>query len=525
MSRTSGPTPLRAGAAAARRRLWTGALLLPLVGGGFALQSWAASDSARVFHEVLAHVAERGVDSIGADRLYERAARGLLGEIGDPYAELFSPEQLAEFSRQTLRNSYAGVGMQITLVRDTATVMRVFAGSAAEGGGVRPGDRIVHVGGEGVTGIPLDRVTARLLGPPGTTVAVTFRRGDASVARVFTRTRVRYPSVRFSMMVEPAVGYLTLEGFNDTSAEEVAAAIRALRDQGATSYIVDLRGNTGGSVDQALRIAGLFLPRGTPLLRAAFRNGPSESHVADRDPLLPVAPVVLLTDGASASASEIVAGALQDHDRAAVVGAATFGKGVVQDIFTLDGGWALKLTTGRWYTPSGRTIQRTSATGAAAEPVERPVFRSAAGRPVYGGGGIAPDVPVAPDTLEGADRELMRALATRGGTVNQVVQELAVDLFGTVEPSFRSGPAWRGELRSRLERRGVTVADDRWAAGSGVVDRLIETRVAELAHGDSAAFRRTVHRDAQLQAGIGLLRGSGSQAETLRRAARAADRS
>lgn len=518
------PSPARRRPSTLRRSL-AAALLLPAVVGGFALQAWSGRDGERVFHEVMAHVARAGVDSVGDAALYESAARGLLREIGDPYAELFSPEQLAEFSRQTLRNSYAGVGMQIGLVRDTATVMRVFAGSPAERAGVRTGDRIVAAGGADATGIPLAEVTARLLGTPGTSVEVTYLRGRTPIERTLVRQRVRYPSVTFALMLEPGIGYVPLEGFNDTSADEVGEAVALLRSRGAKSFVLDLRGNTGGSVDQALRISSLFLPAGTPLLRAEFRDAPAEEYAATPQGLLADDALVVLTDGSSASASEIVAGALQDHDRAVVLGTATFGKGVVQDIFTLDGGWALKLTTGRWFTPSGRTIQRpwrvTAGGQMVAEPVDsasRPLHRSASGRPVYGGGGITPDLVVHPDTLAGAERALMLALTRHGGAVNQVLQEMAFDRHGEVAPGFRSSAGWRAELRRRLDARGVAVDRERWEAGAPLLDRLLEGRISEMAHGDSASFRRGADRDAQLQAAVRVLRGAPSQAEALRRA-------
>jgi carboxyl-terminal processing protease len=498
------------------RRSLAAALLLPALVGGFALQAWAGRNGERVFHEVIARLAEGGLDSLSDAALYEKAARGMLAGIGDPYAELFSPEQLAAFSRETLRNSYAGLGMQIALVRDTATVMRVFAGSPAVLGGVRTGDRILSADGVPVTGIPLDQVTARLLGPPGTTVEVALLRDGAWVEQRFVRQRVRYPSVAYAVMLEPGIGYVPLEGFNDSAAGEVAAAIAGLRGQGATSFVFDLRGNTGGSLDQAIRISDLFLAPGTPILRVEYRNAPTERYAAEEEPLLAAAPLVVLTDRESASASEIVAGALQDHDRAVIVGATSFGKGLVQDVFPLDGGWALKLTTGRWYTPSGRTIQRPTAAG---DTVPRPVFRSASGRAVFGGGGVTPDLGVAADTLAGAERELMRLLAARAGTVNQTLQEMALDLHRSVEPAFRSDASLRTELLDRLRARGVALETESFEAGAALVDRLLEERIAAMAFGDSASFRRSVPRDAQLQAGLRVLRGARTQDEAIRRAA------
>ena len=505
-----------------------GALVLPVVVGGFALQAWGGREGEQMFHEVVSRIATQGLDSLSDAQLYEKAARGLLAEIGDPYADLFSPEQLAAFSREALRNSYTGVGMQITLVRDTATVTRVFAGSPAAEAGVRPGDRVVRVGTEGVTGIPLEQVTQRLLGTPGTRVEVEYHRpGTGPVQHAFVRERVKLPSVGYAVMLEEGIGYVPLDGFNDTSGEEVLRALVDLRKRGATSYVLDLRGNTGGSLEQAVRIAGLFLRPGQQVLRADFRGAPDETYDARAEPVIPEAPLVVLTDEQSASASEIVAGALQDHDRAVVIGTTSFGKGLVQDIFQLEGGWALKLTTGRWYTPSGRTIQRErriNAQGRLEEVprdsmAERPVFRSDAGRPVYGGGGITPDVAVNPDSLAGAERELMRLLAARGAVVNEVLQEMAVDLGLEARPDFRSAPERRDDLLRRLERRGMQVDPEKVRAGGALLDRLLEDRVLQFAYGDSASFRRTVPRDRQLQSAIEVLRGARTQTDALARAA------
>jgi carboxyl-terminal processing protease len=518
------PVPRRRGV----RRSIAGALVLPVVVGGFALQAWGGRDGEQMFHEVVSHLATSGVDSLSDAELYEKAARGLLVQIGDPYADLFSPEQLAEFSRMALRNSYTGVGMQITLVRDTATVTRVFEGSPAARQGVQNGDRIVRVGGEGATGIPLDQVTSRLLGTPGTSVAVDyFRPGTGAIQHTFVRERIRYPSVGYAVMLEPGVGYVPLEGFNDTSGDEVRRAVVALRKSGATSFVLDLRGNTGGSLDQAVRISSLFLRQGQQVLRADFRGAPDETYVATEGGLAPDEPLVVLTDGQSASASEIVAGALQDHDRAVVIGTTSFGKGLVQDVFQLDGGWALKLTTGRWYTPSGRTIQRPrrlTPEGRLVEVptdsvAERPVFRSDAGRPVFGGGGITPDVLVQSDTLAGAELALMRDLAPRGALVNEVLQEMAVDYGPVVRPDARSDAAWRDELYRRLERRGMRLDREKYRAGSPLVDRLLEDRVMEFAYGDSAAFRRGLPRDRQVQSALEVLRGARTQTDALARAA------
>ncbi|HEX2204860.1 MAG TPA: S41 family peptidase, partial [Longimicrobium sp.] len=524
-----------AGRKAGLKRSALAAVLLPALVGGFMLQG-AGSQGPRLFQEVVDRVAAFGVDSVSDERLYELAARGLLKRIGDPYADLFSPQQLAEFQRENLRNGYGGMGMLVELVRDTAVVMRVYPQTPAEGAGVRVGDRIVEVDGRRVTGMSLDSVTSRLLGPQGSTVRVSLmRRGAAQPVRVEARRAiVHIPVVPYALMLDGGVGYVPLDRFSETSAEELYRAVASLRKQGARAFIVDLRGNGGGSLEQSIRISNAFVKRGDEILRVVYRNAPTEVYRAAQEPLLGEEPVVVLTDEGSASASEIVAGALQDHDRAVVVGTTSFGKGLVQDLFRLDGGWALKLTTGKWYTPSGRSIQRERALddeggfmAADTTPpsdsalAARPVFRSDAGRVVYGGGGITPDLVVRPDTLTGAERELARALGARAADANEVISELTLELSRSAAPDFRSTPAWRETLYARLAKEGVAIERARYDAGAALVDRMLEGRVSTLAFGDSAAFRRAAPQDAQLQAALRLLRGARTQAEAFARVPRA----
>ena len=397
--RKSTRQPRRASTAQRVKRAALAALVLPVVVGGFMLQS-AISENGRIFEEVLTRVAQYGVDAVPQDSLYALAARGLLHRIGDPYAELYSPQELADFQRENLRNGYGGMGMLVELVRDTATVMRVYAGTPAANSGVQVGDRIVEVDGQRVTGVPLDRVTARLLGPQGTTVKVTLaRHGFREPLRIEARRAVVHvPVVPYAIMLQDNVGYVPLDRFSESSAQELATALSGLRERGARAFILDLRGNGGGSLDQSIRISNLFLPKGKEILRVVYRNVPAEVYRATQVPLLSSEPVVVLTDEGTASASEIVAGSLQDHDRAVVVGTQSFGKGLVQDLFPLEGGWAMKLTTGRWYTPSGRSIQRprqllpdgSFAPDDTLPPSDsalaaRPVFHSDLGRAVYGG--------------------------------------------------------------------------------------------------------------------------------------------
>ena len=514
------------------RRAAAAALVLPAVVGGFMLQS-AVSSNGRLFEEVLTRVASYGVDAVPQDSLYALAARGLLRRIGDPYAELYSPEQLADFQRESLRNGYGGLGMLVELVRDTATVMKVYPGTPAAGAGVHVGDRIVEVDGQKVTGISLDRVTARLLGPQGTTVhAVLVRHGEPALIRIEAqRAVVHVPVVPYALMLDDQIGYVPLDRFSESSAQELADALQSLRERGARAYVLDLRGNGGGSLDQSIRISNLFLQPGKEILRVVYRNAPHEVYRASQKPVIGTEPMVVMTDEGTASASEIVAGSLQDHDRAVVVGAPSFGKGLVQDLFPLEGGWALKLTTGRWFTPSGRSIQRprkvnpdgTFAPEDTLPPTDsalraRPVFHSDAGRPVYGGGGISPDVLMRDDTLTTAERALLRALSTRPNAANQVLSEYTLELGRRVQSNFAVSAAWRDEVYRRLQKDGVNVDRTTFDAGASILDRMLEQRVSSLAFGDSASFRRNAGRDQPLQTALGVLRGVHTQAEALAKA-------
>jgi carboxyl-terminal processing protease len=223
-----------------------------------------------------------------------------------------------------------------------------------------------------------------------------------------------------------------------------------------------------------------------------------------------------------------VAGALQDHDRAVVVGTTSFGKGLVQTLFPIDGGWALKLTTGRWYTPSGRSIQRersadtadAAARDSATHTRGRPAYTSDAGRTVYGGGGITPDVVVLPDTLTTAEQTLARSLAPRSREFLNAVAAIAREARPRVRPGFAFRPEWSDTLYRRLQRSGVAISRAEYDAGAGWVHARLEQRIAGLAFGDSAAFRRTVSRDLQLAAAAEQLRASSTSAELFANLAR-----
>lgn len=502
-------------------------LALPVLAGAFMLQSRETRDSVRLFSQVFDLVATTFVDTVGAGELYERAARGLLEQINDPYAALYSPAQLKDFTAST-GGRYGGIGMLVEDQEGRTVVSRIFPNTPAAEAGVMEGDRIVGVDSVSTAGMRMAEITERLKGAPGTLVQVAFSRPKviAPIEMRLTRAIIRIPAVPYAIMLEGQIGYVPLNQFNETAAAEVRTAVARLQAEGARAFVLDLRGNGGGIVDQALRISELFLQPGQEIMSTRGRAKPERFFSRDR-PLVATTPLVVLTDGGTASASEIVAGALQDHDRALVVGTTSFGKGLEQSLYRLDGGYALKLTTAKWFTPSGRSIHRDRVLldGRLVDVVPdslesdsvkrlRPEFESDAGRTVYGGGAITPDVIVRPDTLTTYEQQFLRALTPKLQQVNISLYKYAFELKDEVTPDFKSTAAWRDELYRRFTRdAGVELDRGIYDASASYVNELLENRVARFAYGDSTARRRQVTHDAQLRRALAILRTGRSQRE------------
>jgi len=341
----------------------------------------------------------------------------------------------------------------------------------------------------------------------------------------FKRAVVHVPAVPYATMVGDHIGYIPLQTFNENTAEEVEAAASKLVADGARGLVLDLRDNGGGIVDQALAVSSLFLKEGQSIVSVRSRNTPDEVARASSEQLIAQPPLVVLTDGGTASASEIVAGALQDHDRALVVGTTSFGKGLVQSLFPLDGGYSLKLTTGKWYTPSGRSIHRErtllpdgrfvetrpDSLETEAEKKARPKYSSDAGRTIYGGGGITPDVIVPDDTLLTSEQQFLRAIAPKAQQFVTVLNQYALDLKKTATKDFTVTPAWRSELRRRLGDAGITIEPKYEPAATTVLDRELDRRVARLILGDAGARQRNVSEDHQLARAVAMLSNARSQ--------------
>jgi carboxyl-terminal processing protease len=509
-----------------RKVAFAGVVIVPLLVGAFALQERSAREGGRLFGQVLDLVSSRFVDSVNAADLYEKAARGLVSQLQDPYSELMSPKQRQLFNTTTA-GRYGGLGMRIEEQTGKGiTVSTVFPNTPAEAAGVLEGDLIVAIESISTRGWNSRRVADSLTGTPGTKVKVTFGRPGVSepINVTFTRALIRVPAVPYTLVFDGNIGYVPLTGFNETATTEVSTALRNLQNQGVKGIVLDLRLNPGGFLDQALAISNLFLKEGTEIASVRGRNVEPQTYYAREKPVAPSLPLVILTDQWTASASEIVAGALQDHDRAVIVGTTSFGKGLVQSLFELDGGYALKMTTAKWYTPSGRSIQKERHLNDEGVMVEvhpdstegdsvrraRPVYKSDAGRVVYGGGAITPDLTIQPDTLSSPEQEFQRATAAKP-TIYSVIYDYAYELKSKVTPDFVVQPAWREELYQRLQKKGIQVDRKLYDGASGYVDWQLGQRIARLAFGDSTAKRRNLNDDPQLRKALDLLRHGQSQ--------------
>ena len=505
-------------------------LLLPRAAGGFLLQGGSGRTTPRLFEQVLTIVASRYVDSLQSAAIFEKAASGLVHELNDPYSELLPPRENEVFNRQ-VGGRYGGVGMLLeaqTVPAGTRIVVRsVFPHTPAEEGGVLEGDQIVKVDSLPITsGTKIDSVSNALRGTPGSTVNVQYARPGVPVLikLSFKRAVIHVPAVPYSMIVGDHIGYIPLQTFNENTAEEVQAAAARLVAEGAKGLVLDLRDNGGGIVEQSLAVSSLFLKDNQPIVNVRGRNTPDEVARASREHLPAQPPLVILTDGNTASASEIVAGALQDHDRALVLGTTSFGKGLVQSVFPLEGGYALKITTGKWYTPSGRSIHRDrklvdgrlvetkpDSLETEAEKKAKPAFKSDAGRIIYGGGGITPDVIVPDDTLPTLEQDYYRTVvAPKAQAWITTLNQYAFELKGSPR-NFTITPEWRAELRRRLSAAGVTTDAKLEPIAPKILDRELDRRVARLVLGDAGAKERALADDHQLTRAIQLLTNTRSQ--------------
>ena len=506
-----------------RRRLLVPAAvaLAACLTGGWFLQRQVAVDGdvyqqARLFETVLAHVRDYHVDSLPEDELYRRAIDGLLGQLHDPYAALLVGKDWERHLERTT-GDYAGVGLLVDARNGWVTVVTPMQGSPAERAGLRTGDQLVEVDGKVSADWTLDQAVEAMRGPIGSPIELAVRREGATEPLRFhlSRERIHQRAVPAGVMLPDGVGYLSLSMVRENAADELEEEVSRLVTQGMRTLVLDLRSNPGGLRDEAVRIADLFLDPEEEILESRGR-APGDNHRWDdaSPQRWRNLPIVVLVNGGTASAAEIIAGALQDHDRALLVGDTTYGKGIVQTVFPLGPDLALRMTTARWFTPSGRSIQAAqldSVMGVAPAPVRRATYHSTAGRILPSSGGIVPDVVLHPDTLDGPETVFANALDGHVALFRDVLTAYALDLrkAGTVTTeAFTVSPAMRDEVRRRLAARGVVLPDSIYADGEQVVSEQLGYEVARYVFGPDAERRRRVVGDAEVQQAVVLLRGT-----------------
>ena len=521
----------------------TAAAGLALATGGWLLQrevepTGSVYQQARLFEDVLAHVADFYVDSIDERRLYQMAIDGMLDQLHDPYSVFLKRDDFRALNEATTGN-YGGLGIQIDVRDGWITVVAPLPETPAERAGIQSGDQIIGLDGRPTEGWKNDQAVKELRGQPGTAVELKVRRVGIEQPLIFklTRATIHVRSVQVSMMLDERVGYVLLSTVSETSADELTTAIAQLTKQGMKSLILDLRGNPGGVLDQGVAVSELFLDPGQEVVETRGR-APNISRTyrdAKAQPW-PGLPIVVLVNGFSASAAEIITGALQDHDRAVVVGTPTFGKGLVQSLWQLTPETALKITTARWYTPSGRTIQRKSKNEedqlAQAEAAELGrdttktdsslLFHTDHGRVLVGGGGIRPDLFVAPDTFDTAERAFVKALGNKIPAYQDVrtAYALEVKTSGRIKnPDFSVTPDMADEVVRRLRARGVAVPDSVMTGAREVITQDLGFEIARYVFGRATEVRRQREGDRQVRAALALARRAKSPQDLLALAA------
>lgn len=372
----------------------------------------------RQFTNVLDVVQANYAEAIDVDKaVYQGAIPGML-RVLDPHSNFFDARQFA-LLREDQRGRYYGVGMIVAPKENRTVVMQPYVGAPAFKAGIRPGDVILKVDDKSTDGLTTTDVADLLKGPKGTVVKITNSREGYAQPLVFTVTRDEIPrhSVDLAFMLKPGIGYIRLSGFNETTDRELSEAMNDLHASNLDGLILDMRANPGGLLNEAVAVGDMLLDKNQLIVSHHGRSSPERRYFALRGNQGVTVPLVILVNGNSASATEIVSGAVQDHDRGLIVGETTFGKGLVQTVQPLSENTGLALTTARYYTPSGRLIQRDyKSISLYAYHYERKVPEhptevklTDSGRQVTGGGGITPDIVVASPKFNHFEENLFRA--------------------------------------------------------------------------------------------------------------------
>lgn len=480
----------------------------------------------KTFTAALAAIEAEYAEPVESDRLVYGGINGMLQTL-DPHSSFMDPRTYAQM-RERQEQRYYGLGITIQSVDRQITVVRVFEGSPAHQKGLRRGDVIAKTADQDLTGWTTDQAVSKLRGPKGTFVNISIKRpGVAELLPMdVMRDQVQIPSIPAHFMTKNDVGIIRLEDFAEHTDDELGEALADLRKQGMKRLVLDLRSNPGGQLDQAIRVSNRFLPRGDLIVytRGRVENSDDDYRATRQSDFLDV-PMVVLVNRNSASASEIVSGALQDHDRALVAGETTFGKALVQSVYRVSQGAGLALTTARYYTPSGRLIQRpwdgafdeyltyTMRDQAARQHSAEDMKLTDGGRKVYSGGGIEPDERF-DGPVEGFNptrfgrslfgRQLFAGFAerfyaegdTRPGTKGEGRRAVAKD--------FSVDDAMIADFKKYVESRRVKMDEAAWTQDTPFISAMLRFEIDSALFGMGVARRRLLEVDPQAQFALGL---------------------
>jgi carboxyl-terminal processing protease len=509
--------------------------LAPLVVGGMALltggwflqrgvsQEQNVYANERLFREVVTQVSDRFVDRKEPSDLYKMAIDGMLEELGDPHTVFMTPEDYGTLRTQT-QGEYGGLGIQIGKRDGWITVIAPLPNTPAERAGVQAGDQIIEFNGKTTKEWSEDDAVSTLRGPKGTEVSLKVARigADQPITFKLTREVIQIHSVPTAYMLDNNTGYVELTVFSENATDELRQAIKTLKGQGMKGLILDLRSNPGGLLDQGVSVSDLFLNRGQTVVETKSRVASQNQKALAIDPdEFPNLPITVLVGPGTASAAEILAGALQDHDRALVLGRTTYGKGSVQQVFQLSNDNYLKLTTARWYTPSGRSIQRPYGIDAnrtadadgvggptAADTSHEVTFKTDAGRTVLGGGGIVPDIVVV-DSLGTNERVLVELLQKSWLKYLDARFRYGVHFsreHPELKPGFAVTPDMVSAFYTSLKDAGVNVDRQTYDKGSSWIATWLAYEISYGKFGAQEARKRVNAESKEIQVAADLMR-------------------
>ena len=496
-----------------------------LVGGVLGRRAQATSDPLtdryRVFTAALAAVEQEYVEDVESDRLVYSAISGMLQTL-DPHSSFLDPRAYAQL-RERQEGRYYGLGISITPIDGDITVMSLFEGSPAYRKGIRRGDVIARIEGQDTKGWTSEQAVKVLKGPKGTQVKLWLRRAGYTdlIELSVERDEVNIPTIKGVFMVDNETGYIRLNDFSETTDRDLGEALETLNGKGMKRLLLDLRDNPGGPLDQAIRVSDRFLPKGDMVVytRGRTRNSDQDYRAADADDFGTM-PIIVMVNRNSASAAEIVSGALQDHDRALIVGEKTFGKALVQSVYRISEGAGLALTTARYFTPSGRLIQRpwdgtfdeyltySLREQKADEPHDPANLKlTDAGRKVYGGGGIQPDKYLA-GPVEGFNPSRFGRMLWARQVFADFAQRFTAEGDTRIRGNGQTRTVTRGftvddgmvaDFRTYLTSRKIRVDDKALEADDQFIRAMIQYDIDLALFGVEEARRNLVARDPQAQ--------------------------